>query len=57
MKYKIVRRFENRNRRSKVIKTGLTLAEARKHCNDPATRKESTDDQYGWFDSYRKEGE
>lgn len=33
----------------KVVKTGLTLDEAREHCNDPATRGE------GWFDGYEEE--
>jgi hypothetical protein len=47
MTYKIIRfRFEGQNR---VIKTGLTLDEAQKHCNDPKTSGD------GWFDGYEEE--
>ena len=43
--YKIVRFFAD-DRPSQVIKRGLTLEEAQKHCSDPNTRGE------GWFDGY-----
>ena len=46
--YKIERfYFKNSNR--KTIKTGLSLAEARKHCNSPDTAGD------GWFDGYTEE--
>ena len=45
--YKIIRfRFKGENR---VIKTGLTLEEARAHCNSEATAGD------GWFDGYSEE--
>jgi hypothetical protein len=45
--YKIIRfKFKGGN---KVIKTGLTLDEAQKHCNDESTHGK------GWFDGYTKE--
>lgn len=45
--YSIIRFAQDVGRR--VVKTGLTLDEAREHCNDPATRGE------GWFDGYEEE--
>ena len=49
MTYKIIRfRFKGP---SKVIKTGLTLEEARTHCQRADTAGP------GWFDGYTKEGE
>ena len=47
--YKITRFFQNAP--SIVIRTGLTLEEARKHCNDPATSGRN------WFDGYEEEKE
>ena len=47
MKYKIVR--FNKNGAQRVIKRGVTLAEAKKHCNDPATAGKT------WFDGFTKE--
>tara|TARA_Y100000310_G_scaffold265261_1_gene276200 strand:- start:336 stop:485 length:150 start_codon:yes stop_codon:yes gene_type:complete len=48
MTYKIVRySFYGE---PKVIRRGLTLEEARKHCNDPNTKG------IDWFDGYTKEG-
>lgn len=45
--YKIVRfKFDDD---SEVIKRGLTLEEAQKHCNDDATHGD------GWFDGYESE--
>lgn len=46
-KYTIIRYKQNGP--SKVIKKGLTLKEAREHCNDPSTQGK------GWFDGYKKE--
>ena len=34
---------------NEIIKTGLTLEEAQKHCNDESTHGE------GWFDGYTEE--
>jgi len=44
--YKIVRFYKN-NRKSRTIKSGLTLEQAQEHCNDPKTRKEGV-----YFDGY-----
>tara|TARA_R100000152_G_C6781189_1_gene215182 strand:- start:5531 stop:5677 length:147 start_codon:yes stop_codon:yes gene_type:complete len=45
--YKIVRfRFDGDH---KTIKTGLSLEEAKEHCNDPDTEGE------GWFDGFVEE--
>jgi hypothetical protein len=48
--YKIVRFFSKAGKKSRVIKTGLTLEEAQKHCKDPKTSKPGE-----WFDGYEKE--
>ena len=50
--YKIIRFYKRMNhpRNGEVIETGLTLKEAREHCNDPKTRKEGQ-----WFDGYDEE--
>jgi hypothetical protein len=50
MTYKIIRFFRDWDKASKVIKRGLTLAEAKEHCNDPSTQKEGV-----WFDGYELE--
>lgn len=47
--YKIVRHFAD-DRPKKVIKRGLTLEEAKAHCNDPKTRKSGV-----YFDGYTEE--
>lgn len=48
--YSIIRIYHpDLNRRSRIIKKGLTLEEAQEHCQDPRT---STDD---WFDGFEKE--
>lgn len=40
-RYKIIRFYTpNKNKRKRVIAIGLTLEQARAHCNDPKTRKE-----------------
>lgn len=46
--YKIVR-FYKSGRKSRVIRSGLTLKEAQLHCNDPRTKKDGV-----WFDGYTK---
>ena len=45
--YKIIR--FRKDLEPKVLKRGVTLAEAQKHCNDPATEGKT------WFDGYSKE--
>lgn len=47
--YQIIRfRYDAPN---EVIREGLTLEEAKEHCEDPATSGE------GWFDGFQKEDE
>lgn len=62
--YKIVRVFADGRYPNKVIKTGLTLKEAREHCQDPETSSKSCTTSTGrqrtercgpWFDSYYEE--
>ena len=48
MTYKIVRFYKDKD--SNVIKTGLTLEEARTHCCQPSTHKSGE-----WFDGYERE--
>jgi hypothetical protein len=48
--YKIKRSFRADDKQARVIKRGLTLEEAKKHCQDPKTRKEGE-----WFDYYLPE--
>ena len=49
--YKIVRcYYPGLNKKNRTIKTGLTLEQAQKHCNDPKTRKEGV-----YFDGYTAE--
>jgi len=45
--YMIVRFYAQEGKAHKVIKKGLTEAEAKEHCNDPKTRKEGV-----WFDGF-----
>ena len=51
-KYMIIRFFRDENTPSKVIRRNLTLAQARKHTNDPATMKKGV-----WFDGYDEQDE
>lgn len=45
--YKIIRFYQDKG--SKIIKRGLTLEQAQKHCSSPYTKGE------GWFDGYSQE--
>lgn len=45
----MIRRFFKDDRETIEVKSGLTLEEAKKHCNDPET--ESAE----WFDGYQLE--
>lgn len=47
--YEIVRFYQDSNKESDIIKTGLTLEEAQEHCNNGETHG------IGWFDGYREE--
>ena len=47
--YKIVRFHQDKGRKQRVIKRGLTLAEAKKHCSNPKSRGKT------WFDGFTKE--
>jgi hypothetical protein len=51
MTYRIIRIYNPimGDKKSRVIKTGLTLEEAQEHCKDPRTATEE------WFDGYEKE--
>lgn len=62
-RYSVIRYHKNDGAR-KVMQTGLTLAEAQEHCNDPesssrtATTSEAehyTDHHGPWFDGYVEE--
>ncbi len=66
MSYKIIRMFfqDQRFGPRKVIKRGLTLAQAQAHCRDPETSSstctkaegKARTKKYGpWFDGYEKE--
>jgi hypothetical protein len=49
-KYEIIRFYKDGNRNRRVINRGLTLEEARRHCQDPKTRKEGV-----YFDGFEEE--
>jgi len=51
-KYMIIRFYRDKNTPSKVIRRNLTLAQARKHTNDPKTRQAGV-----WFDGYDEQDE
>lgn len=56
MSYKIVR-FYSDNRERRTIETGLSLAEAQSHCQDPETSSQTTTtdtDPGTWFDGYEE---
>ena len=52
-RYNIVRYYAKVGKRSRVMARGLTLAEAQKHCSNPATSFSSPKDwTKNWFDGY-----
>ena len=51
-KYMIIRFYRDENIPSQVIRRDLTLAQARKHTNDPKTREAGV-----WFDGYDEQDE
>ncbi len=62
--YSIVRFYQNANIRSRVINSGLTLAQAQEHCNDPDSSSSTTTTKVGkarthnlgaWFDGYTED--
>jgi len=64
MSYKIIRFFASDDRPHVVTLTGLTLAQARKHCGHPETSSSTctrpdlralTERVGDWFDGYDKE--
>jgi len=48
--YKIVRMYRDNNINNRIIKEGLTLEEAQKHCN-----RDDTHEAGIWFDGYESE--
>ena len=61
--YKIVRMFFSDDIKSKVIKRGLSLKEAQRHCRDKQTSSSTCTDSKGielakqvgpWFDGYEE---
>ena len=61
--YKIVRMYQDRDKPSRTIMTGLTLEEAQKHCRDPETSwktatspaaRRVTRRNGPWFDGYEE---
>ena len=61
--YQIVRFYQNSRIRRRVILTGLTLEEAREHCNDPETSSSTATGSEAvartrrvgaWFDGYEQ---
>lgn len=64
MTYKIIRNYFNAGIRKRVIKTGLTLEQARQHCSNPETSSSTCTNKVGkartrnvgaWFDGYTAE--
>lgn len=62
--YRVVRRFEDEKKKSRVVKRDLTLQEAQQHCaskeTSSATAQQSRMRRYtqrngGWFDSYEEQ--
>ena len=60
--YRIVRMFKSPDHPTQVVKSGLTLREAREHCKDPETSSSTTQlgqertEKFGdWFDGYEED--
>ena len=62
--YKIIRFFSGVNHSKEVIRTGLTIKEAHRHCRDPETcswtctsieGQRRTEEHGAWFDGYEEE--
>ena len=57
--YSIIRHFQDND--NETIETGLTLADAQEHCNDPETSSKTCSDSTledakgPWFDGYTQE--
>jgi hypothetical protein len=49
--YKIVKYYQDANKKARVIRTGLTLEEAQAHCRRPDTHNIAE----GWYDGYTVE--
>ncbi len=61
--YNIIRFYREASIRRRVIDTGLTLAEAQAHCNNPETSSSTCTSRVGkartrrvgaWFDGYER---
>lgn len=52
--YNIIRFYEAPDRRSRVMRRGLTLEQARKHCDDPETSSISAAKPKGCANDERK---
>ena len=48
--YKVIRFYSDLNRENETMKTGLTLEEAKEHCQRADTHKRGE-----WFDGYTKD--
>lgn len=62
--YRIIRLYQNPDLRKRVVKRGLTFAEAQAHCQDPETSSSTATSSRGksrtrelgpWFDGYEEE--
>lgn len=48
--YRIVRYYKEMGKKPKVMREGVTLEEAKRHCNDKSTQKKGV-----YFDGFEKE--
>lgn len=64
MSYRVVRFYYNAGINRRIIDTGLTLAQAQAHCQDPETSSSTATGKVGrartrkvgaWFDGYEEE--